>query len=93
MPNYKVIAHRRAHRFISNLKDPNLKNTVINTLTKLENYPITLREMDVEKIKRLEKTFRLRIGKYRIIFHVDNAEKTIYVTHAETRKKIYKKIS
>jgi len=93
VPNYKVIAHRRVHKFISNLKDPNLKNTVINTLTNLQNYPITLREMDVEKIKRLEKTFRLRIGKYRIIFHVDNAEKTIYVTHAETRKKIYKKIS
>ena len=93
MPNYKVIAHRRVHKFINKLKDPNLQNTVIDTLTKLENYPITLREMDIEKIKGLEKTFRLRIGKYRIIFHVNNAEKTIYVTHAETRKKIYKKTS
>lgn len=93
MPKYKVIAHRRVHKFISDLKDENFKNTIKDTLTKLENYPVTLREMDVEKIKGLEKTFRIRIGKYRIIFHVDKTEKTIYVTHAEIRKKAYKKLS
>jgi len=93
VPKYKVIAHRRVHKFINNLKDENLKDTIKDALTKLENYPITLREMDVEKIKGLEKTFRIRIGRYRIIFHVDKTEKTIYVTHAKTRKKIYKKLS
>lgn len=51
MPKYKVIAHRRVHKFISNLKDENLKNTIKDALTKLENYPITLREMDVERSK------------------------------------------
>jgi mRNA-degrading endonuclease RelE of RelBE toxin-antitoxin system len=49
--------------------------------------------MDIEKIKGLEKTFRIRIGKYRIIFHVDKTEKTIYITHAEARKKAYTKSS
>lgn len=93
MPKYKVIAHRRVQKFISDVKDENLKSMVKDALTKLENYPITLREMDIEKIKGLEKTFRIRIGKYRIIFHVDKTEKTIYVTHAETRKKVYKKLS
>ena len=48
--------------------------------------------MDSEKLKGLERTFRVRVGKYRIIFFVDNAEKTIYVTHAEERKKAYEKI-
>jgi mRNA-degrading endonuclease RelE of RelBE toxin-antitoxin system len=41
----------------------------------------------------LEKTFRIRIGKYRIIFHVDKMEKTIYVTHADSRKKVYTRFS
>ena len=91
MPKYKVIAHRRVHKFISDLKDENLKSTVKDALSKLENYPLALKEMDIEKIKGLEKTFRIRIGKYRIIFYVDGTEKIIYVTHAETRKKIYKK--
>jgi hypothetical protein len=56
VPKYKVIAHRRVHKFISDLKDENVKNTIKDTLTKLENYPIILREMDVEKIKGLKKT-------------------------------------
>jgi mRNA interferase RelE/StbE len=92
VPKYKVIAHRRVHKFISNLKDENLKDTITDHLAKLEDYPITLREMDIEKIRGLEKTFRIRIGKYRIIFHVDTSEKTVYVTHAEARKKAYTKL-
>lgn len=91
MPKYKVIAHRRVYKFISDLKDEDLKTILKDALSKLENYPLALKEMDIEKIKGLEKTFRIRIGKYRIIFCVDKEEKTIYVTHAETRKKVYKK--
>jgi len=93
VPKYKVIVHRRVHRFISDLKDEKLKSMMKGILTKLEDYPITLREMDVEKIKGLDKTFRIRIGKYRIIFYADKAEKTIYVTHAETSRRAYKKLS
>jgi len=93
VPEYKVIAHRRVLKFISELKDENLKSMVKDALTKLENYPIILREMDVEKIKGLERTFRIRIGKHRIIFHVEKTEKTIYVTHAEARKKVYERLS
>ena len=48
--------------------------------------------MDVEKIKGMDKTFRIRIGKHRIIFYSDTKEKTIYVTHAEDRKKVYTKL-
>lgn len=58
MPKYKVIFHRRVYKFLGNLKDENIKNAIKDTLTKLENYPMTLREMDVEKIKGLERTFR-----------------------------------
>jgi mRNA interferase RelE/StbE len=92
VPKYKVIAHRRVHKFLTTLKDENLKHTITDHLTKLEDYPIALREMDIKKIKGLEKTFRIRIGKYRIIFQVDNNQKIVYVTHTETRKKVYTKL-
>jgi mRNA-degrading endonuclease RelE of RelBE toxin-antitoxin system len=91
-PKYKVIAHRRVHKFLNNLKDENLKLTIISQLTNLEGNPLSLREMDTEKIKGLDRTFRERAGKYRIIFYVDNTEKMIYVTHVEARKKAYEKI-
>ena len=92
MPEFKVIAHRKVHKFIRRLKDEKLKNTIKDAIAKLEDYPLVLREIDVEKVKGLEKTFRIRIGRYRIIFFVDKTERTIYVTHAGTRKKIYKKL-
>ncbi len=91
-PKYKVVAHRRVQKVLNSLKDKNLKTIIINQMTKLEDYPLSLREMDIEKIKGLKRTFRIRTGKYRIIFHVENIEKTVYVTHVEARKKAYEKI-
>jgi len=92
VPKFKVIAHRRVHKFIQELKDEKLKNTIKDAIAKLEDYPLALREMNVEKVKGLEKTFRIRISKYRVIFFVDKTEGTIYVTHAEARKRVYKKL-
>jgi mRNA-degrading endonuclease RelE of RelBE toxin-antitoxin system len=92
VPKYRIIAHRRVHNFLSSLKDESLRHNLVDCIAKLEDYPLTLREMDVEKIKGMQKTFRIRVGKLRIIFHVDDAEKTIYVTHAEGRKKAYTKL-
>lgn len=91
-PKYKVVAHRRVQKFYVSIKDKNFKLAIITELAKLEDYPLSLREMDTEKLKGLERTFRVRAGKYRIIFYVDNAKKTIYVTHVEARKKVYEKI-
>jgi len=90
VPKFKVIAHRRVHKFLKELKDENLKNKIKDAITKLEDYPLVLREMDIEKIKGLKRVFRIRIGKYRVIFFVDKTERTIYVTHAKIRKRIYK---
>jgi len=92
VPEYRVIAHRRVHKFISKVKDEKLKTAVKTAITNLQNYPISLREMDVEKIKGLERTFRIRIGNHRIIFHVDKTEKTIYVAHIEARKRAYERL-
>jgi len=64
---------------------------LINTIEKLEDYPYSLREMDAAPIRGVEKTFRVRVGRYRIVFSVDKKEKTIYVTHVNTRKRVYKK--
>ena len=91
MPKYKVIAHRRVHNFLRTLRNERLKHSIIEAMEKLEDYPISLREMDVEKIKSLRKTFRIRVGKHRIIFYVDKSEKIIYITHLDTRKKVYRK--
>ncbi len=92
MPKYKVIAHRRVYKFLNSLTEQALKNNFKQHIAKLEDYPLSLREMDTEKIRGVKDTFRLRIDKYRVIFFVDNSERTVYVTHIEFRKKAYTKI-
>jgi len=84
-----VIAHRRVLRFLNRLRDERQKQAIIEAMEKLESYPMSLREMDVRTIRGLEKTFRIRVGRFRIIFSVIKKEKTIYVTHLDTRKRIY----
>lgn len=91
MPKYKVVAHRKVYKFLSDLTDQALKKTFKDHIAKLEDYPLSLREMDTEKIKGVKNTFRLRIGKYRIIFFVDNADGAIYVTNIKARKQAYTK--
>lgn len=51
MPKFKVIAHRRVHKFICKLKDDRLQNTIKDAIAKLEDYPLVLREIDAKKIK------------------------------------------
>ena len=51
MPKFKVIAHRKVHKFIQELKDKKLKNTIKDAIVKLEDYPLALRRMDVEEVK------------------------------------------
>jgi mRNA-degrading endonuclease RelE of RelBE toxin-antitoxin system len=89
VPKFRVIAHRRVHKYLRTLRNERLKHTIIEAMEKLEDYPVSLREMDVATIKGLKKTFRIRVGQHRIIFYVDKPENTIYVTHLDTRKKVY----
>jgi len=91
VPKFNVFAHRRVHRFLRRLSNERLKHSIIEAMEKLEDYPLSLREMDVERIKGLKKTFRIRVGQHRIIFHVDKPKKIIYVTHLDARKRVYKK--
>ena len=91
MPEYRIIAHKRVFKFLQDLKDENLKNKFKETILELKNYPIALRRFDVEKLEGLERSYRLRIGEYRIIFTVNKREKTIFITHIGKRESIYEK--
>ena len=51
MPKYAVIVHRRVYKLVKELKEENLKKTIKDCISELQNYPTSLREMDVEKVK------------------------------------------
>lgn len=91
MPKYKIVAHRKVYKFMNELSDQAFKTKIKEHIEKLVDYPLSLREMDTEVIQGIKNTFRLRIGTYRIIFFVDKADATIYVTDIKARKKAYTK--
>lgn len=89
MPRYTVVAHKRVIKFLAQLGKEALKERIMGTIRKLVDYPLCLRELDVEKLEGTERTFRIRMGQYRLIFHVDKKERTILVTHLGKRESIY----
>jgi len=46
--------------------------------------------LDVVKIAGEENTFRLRVGKYRVLFKIYEKEKVIVIVKADLRRRIYK---
>jgi len=89
VPRYTVVAHKRVMKFLAELGEEALKDRIKETTRKLADYPLSLRELDVEKLEGAERTFRVRIGRYRLVFHVDKTERTIFVTHLGKRESIY----
>ena len=89
MSKHRVIIRRKVSKVLASLKEERLKNRIIAAIEKLVDYPLTLKELDVEKLEGIERTYRIRIGDYRVIFYVDKKEKTIHVTHMGRRESIY----
>jgi len=59
-------------------------------LKTLEEYPIPAMKYDVKKIKGEKFTYRIRIGKYRLIYEIKEESKEIYILGVSHRKKAYK---
>jgi len=55
---------------------------------------MTLRENPygpgIEKLRSDEDFFRLRVGDYRVIFHIDEAQRHVLIARIDDRKEIYR---
>ncbi len=84
--------------FLSNIALKSLKKFDARTVQKskkalifLKSSPIPINEYGIKKIEGAEDTYRLRIGKYRIIYKIEWDRKEIYVLKIDIRnEKTYK---
>lgn len=60
---------------------------IVRAIDELENDPYP---RDSKKIRGTERTYRLRVGNYRIIYQVDEERKEIIIYHVRHRKSVYK---
>ena len=83
---YKIVIKKRAKKFIDALPRTE-KQRLVSEIEKLPNCD------DVKPLKGHEKDglMRLRVGKYRVIYNIDNGKLTIYVIDADSRGQIYKR--
>jgi len=84
---FRVLLHKRADKFLKELK-PGKKKRIVDKLKQLEDFPAA--RLDIVKIAGEENTFRLRVGNYRALFKVYEREKIIVIVKLDIRKKIYR---
>ncbi|MCX6821595.1 MAG: type II toxin-antitoxin system RelE/ParE family toxin [Candidatus Aenigmarchaeota archaeon] len=62
----------------------NIQKRALEVLRLLENFPFV--RIDIKKLKGKERLFRVRIGRYRILFIL--ADNKIYVSDIDIRSKV-----
>jgi mRNA interferase RelE/StbE len=86
--NYKLIPLKDFKKFIKK-RTPKERETIDTKLSILSD-DINSIELDIKKLKGSENRFRLRIGKYRILYEVYEDELIIILADAGSRGDVYK---
>lgn len=85
---YEVLVHRKVDNFLRNLDVKN-RDRILELLRGLHKYPDVLRHYDAAKLKGVEYAFRIRLGVFRVFFHVDKRNRRIIVTRIDFRERAY----
>lgn len=65
--------------------DDKTKNKIMHVFETLEVNPWPAKEFDLSKIEAMENCFRIRVGKYRICYHINSDIKEITVFRIELK--------
>ena len=93
---YEVRISKKAGASLNRLSDSGLKKDVSRILRGIEGLseePYRARPgVDILQLESVDpKLFRLRVGKYRILYSIDGKNKVVYVTIILHRKKAYRR--
>jgi len=85
---YKIYLTGKARKKLDSLNQKS-RRMILDTLSFLRDYGFSQR-LDIKKLKGFKNHYRLRVGKYRILFELEKPDKII-VYAILPRKKAYKK--
>jgi len=86
--NYKLIPLKSFEKFIRS-RDKNERAIIDNKLEILSKDPYNNDILDIKKLKGYENRYRLRVGKYRIIYEVYDEKFIIILADGGSRGGIY----
>ena len=85
MTRYAVEFKPSARRELENLSD----RLIARVITKVENLSDDPRPSGCKKLRGHKDTWRVRVGDYRIVYIIDDLEKTVSITRIAHRKAVY----
>lgn len=85
---FKVFLKKSAEKFLYSL-EKNRKDKVARALSILETNPIPFKDLDLKKLKGEKDTYRIRVGKIRIIYQILFEEHKIIVHLMDFRERAY----
>ena len=88
MPNYLIVVHRKADKFLDRM-DEKTKKGVLQKILCLETFPNPNEHLDIMKIEGQKDFYRLRTGKFRVMFSVDKTTQTIIILKISQREAAY----
>ena len=85
MGEYRVVFARSAERDLQNLPR-SVQERAVSAIDALTKNP---RPRGVRKLRGTADLWRLRVGDYRVIYRIDDAQRLIDVTHIRHRRDAY----
>ena len=85
---FKVKIHPEVAKAIRSIPKSHQKK-VAKLFEVLKKDPVPYRTFDVRKLKGYHNRFRVRFGKYRLIYEVDKKEKLVLILKLKKREAVY----
>jgi mRNA interferase RelE/StbE len=87
--DYKILVSKRAEHGLDRIRDNNTLKRIVRKIDELARDP---RSSGVRKIVGSDIDYRIRMGDYRIIYQINDAQKVVEIRGIGHRKEIYKKL-
>ncbi len=84
---YELKILKSAQRDMKSIKDKNILYRIHKAILSLKHSPYI-----GKKLRGFDSLYRIRIGKFRIIYKIDEKEKVIYIVLIDKRSRVYKRI-
>ncbi len=84
---YRVKVHRDVEKFLRKIPKHDaerIREKILSLKDPFSTKPV--------KVKGEENTFRLRVGKYRILFFIDEDQKIVIVSKVDKRERAYDRL-
>jgi mRNA interferase RelE/StbE len=90
--NFDIYLSNQVKKFLENC-DSSLRHRLEELFKVLQENPLLSDIYDIGKVKGLKKSYRVRLGSYRVIIQLFPTNKEIYILKIDKRGSVYKNIS